>query len=360
MKLYSLFVKAATAALEFQAENGSLPAGNNGPYLDSETPVRNTSHWLITFLKAYQISEEDKFLNAAKNCIAYLHSQTSRPMNATFWHRKNPKKDFSNGLMGQAWTMEALLYAHEVLKDEKSLNLAIEVFKLHPYDKKLSAWKTVNVDGSIRGFDTTFNHQLWFAAIGAKLSKYGDKSIQESTSHFINHIENNMDIYPDGVIKHSPIFYQKAGTKSRLRAKIKELRTPKAQKEKLYSKSVGYHGFNLYALGLIKDTYPELGFFNSQKFLAMMKVVNTEDFHKKLEDSIYGFPYNPPGIELAFAQQQFGEKSKIPGLLSKQFEKSFDTAKSTLNKANPYDLNTAAARFYELYSLDDIDFEFNG
>lgn len=35
----------------------------------------------------------------------------ARPMAATFWHRKNPEKDACNGLIGQAWTIEALTMA---------------------------------------------------------------------------------------------------------------------------------------------------------------------------------------------------------------------------------------------------------
>jgi hypothetical protein len=53
--LYDFLGSAADRGLRFQKEDGSFPPGYNGSYDDPETPVRNTGHWLITFLKAYEI-----------------------------------------------------------------------------------------------------------------------------------------------------------------------------------------------------------------------------------------------------------------------------------------------------------------
>ena len=51
MNLYDLLVDTADRAIEIQRSDGSMPPGHNGPYYDPETPVRNTAHWSITFVR---------------------------------------------------------------------------------------------------------------------------------------------------------------------------------------------------------------------------------------------------------------------------------------------------------------------
>ena len=45
-------------------------------------------------------------------------------MNATFYCRLNPEKDFSNGLIGQAWVIEALVEAHKLTKEDSYIEKA--------------------------------------------------------------------------------------------------------------------------------------------------------------------------------------------------------------------------------------------
>lgn len=352
LDLHTILVRAAQQALNDQKENGSMPAGNNGPYLDPETPVRNTSHWLITFQKAHDLTGEEKYKQAAEKCLSYILSEKARPMNATFWHRKNPNKDFSNGLMGQAWTLEALMTVFKKFGDDKVRKLAEEVFLLHPYNPALAGWKIVNVDGSIKDFDRTFNHQLWFAAIGNELAAFGNREIQNQTSDFISKIRNNLEIYPKGVIRHHPIAFQKAGAKQKLLSNYRELRKSKTLKEYTYSKSVGYHGFNLLALRIIADTTPDLKFFSEVKFKKTIQVLDTTSFQKELEASKYGYPYNPPGLEIANALEKFGDKKKVDTWLNIQMKKTFNFQKDIMGSENSFDKPTAGARIYEACRLE--------
>ncbi len=92
MNLYDVVLLSASSALSMQKGDGSMPSGWNGPYHQSETPVRNTAHWLITFLKAYEITNDAGYKEAAEKCAEYLLSDNARPLNATFWHRKIAKK----------------------------------------------------------------------------------------------------------------------------------------------------------------------------------------------------------------------------------------------------------------------------
>ena len=61
-----MILLSASSALKLQKEDGSMPAGWNGPYHQSETPVRNTAHWLITFLKAYEITNNARYKRGCK------------------------------------------------------------------------------------------------------------------------------------------------------------------------------------------------------------------------------------------------------------------------------------------------------
>lgn len=329
-----------------------MPAGHNGPYHDLETPFRNTSHWLISFLKSYELTGEIKYKEAGEKALAYLLSNEARSMRATFWQRKKQKKDFTNGVIGQAWTLEALEYAFRFFGDDQGLKLAEDVYKLHPYDSVNQAWEIVNVDGSNRGFDDTFNHQLWFAVIGSRLANHGDLDIKSQTQDFIYAIKKNIKMYRDGVIMHLPTFYQRTTIKNKIGTVVSVLRTSKTQSENKYMKSVGYHGFNLYALGIIKEQ--SLVFFESKEFKKAIKVIRTDRFKDLLDKSNYSYDYNPPGFELGFAQQKFDSENFDSYFLARDVMKSFDREEEAWGINNKFDPSTASARVYEVYLLENV------
>jgi hypothetical protein len=362
MKLKELFIKSAETGLKLLDEHGSMPPGHNGPHHDPETPVRNTSHWLIIYLKAYELSGDSRFKNAADVCLNYLLSNEARPGQATFYHRKNPKKDFSNGIIGQAWTLEALAYSSQFFSDPRILQTAEEVFTLHPYDQTVQAWRIVNPDGTILGFDRTFNHQLWFASIGCNLIRLGVSSAEKPVQHFIQHLHKNIEIYPDGVIKHYPYAYSYPPgwrkTAGRMKNRVESLFRPV---DDSYSHSVGYHAFNTYALEVIFRFSPESSFFNTGLYRKTLDVFDRKSFQENLSAAEFGFPYNPPGIEIAVSIQSL---QRINGdepidsqqfWLNEQFARNFDFTSFTMTRNTP-DPNTYQARLYELYRLDNFEF----
>lgn len=384
--LYECLTKSAKKALSLQQNDGSMLAGHNGPYFDPETPVRNTGHWLITFLKVYEITKEKRFLDAAHKALCYLLSNQARPMGITFWHRKNPEKDFCNGLIGQAWSIEALTCAENYFDAPNILRIAKEVFLLHPFDEKLGLWRRVEVNGSYLSVDETFNHQLWFAASGSLLCQNcKNKEIIKRVHIFMDKIENSLNLYNSGLIVHH---LKSKNLIDMLKRMIRAFSNKETKKQiiskaagifmdkidnvltlhdsgltnyhlKSKSKAAGYHQFNLYAFALLKKYNPEHQFWQSRKFNLLWKHANTEQYEKELYNSEFGYPYNPPGFEMPFALEIFGEqmagKQKKQELwLSEQFQRSFNFDSYLMEKGTK-DPITHAARIYEATRLPDLN-----
>jgi len=253
-KLRDLIIKSAERGIKMQLDNGSMPAGHNGPHNDQETPLRNTGHWCITFLKVFEWTKKREFRESAEKAANYLTSKETRPMNATFWCRKNSKKDFSNGLIGQAWVIEALALASNKLETSKYGEIAEKVFLLHPFNKKIGLWQGVNVDGSYLPIDMTLNHQLWFATSGFLLTKYagaGDE-VRYRVRRFFEQFEKNLYVYKNGLISHiihNP-FYSGSSIVKLVYYDIKKIVRIYSQPQR--EREIGYHSFNLYALALLK------------------------------------------------------------------------------------------------------------
>jgi len=88
MTLKDLIIKTAESMFVLQNEQGSFPAGRNGPYFDPETPVRNSGHWLIIFAKCYELTGDDKFRNKVHKVAEYLCSKDARPSRLFFLSSK--------------------------------------------------------------------------------------------------------------------------------------------------------------------------------------------------------------------------------------------------------------------------------
>jgi hypothetical protein len=363
MPLGKLFIRMCDNALELQLSDGSMPPGHNGPHMDHETPVRNTSHWLIAFGKAWELSGGKKFREAAFACLGYLKSPEARPGNGAFWHRKNPKKDFSNGVMGQAWTLEALIFSAHTFNDIDAASLAEEVFNLHPYDSDVQAWGILDLNGIPVGPDRTFNHQLWFASMGCRLMKMGYSSVSAATTDFVLSIHQNIGYYKDGVIRHYPYGYTRQNTLRKWAgAQLHGLKHKLRPDQKAYSHSLGYHAFNTYALHAIQQMVPDTPVFKQEAFRKSLLVFRSPAFRKHIENATFGFPYNPPGIEIAVSIQSAdfltNEERTETGRywLNRQFRQNFDSSDFSMTK-NTSDPLTYQARIYELYQLDSFDVE---
>lgn len=356
LSLNQLSTTSAAVAAALQAPDGSMPPGHNGPYRDPETPVRDTSHWLITFLHSYKVSGDKCFLEAAQRGVDYLKSEEARPMGATFWHRRNPEKDSCNGLVGQAWTIEALAVAAKALGDDACQRLAEEVFLLHPFGEAAGLWRRVGADGSYLSVDPTFNHQLWFAAAGALLLPSNDARVARRVLRFMDALPKNLALYPSGLIRH-PLM-RALGRRARVRCFVRDLRyraLARSERFSLFGKAIGYHAFNLYAFALLRGQLPRHTFWHSTEMRQALSYVEKPEFSAGLEGNRYGYPYNPAGFEVAFALGAFGSdvQAEQEFWASKQVHRSYDFD-ANLMQLGTEDPVTLAARLYESTRLPDL------
>lgn len=332
-----------------QRPDGSFPAGHNGPYNDPETPVRNTAHFLFLLSSVFEYDPSPLIRQSAEKAIGYLFSKNARPYWKTFYCRDKNNKDRCNGLVGQAWVMEALIKASHVFQRSDCYELAEEVFFLHKWDGKVGAWQRMNVDGEVLTFDSTFNHQLWFAAVSAQLKSTPDALFQAKS--FLRKVASNVMLYPDGVIFHaSPLGhlsdYLGKGVKGFSSEILVRLLSVNRKKE-LYSKSVGYHGFNIYAFAMLRESFPSEKLWQQDVLMRITEVVKLPSFQAALLKSEYGYFYNLAGVEIAFAAEVLKGDGKLAEIwLDRQFELTYQDEHHPFVR-NAADKNTAIARLYQ-------------
>ena len=378
MNLAEFILELSEKALE-QPIN-YITAGHNGPYHDLETPVRNSGHWLIAFSKCYEWTGKAKFKEKVAELAKYLCSEDSRPYGYSFHHRNNTGKDKCNGLIGQAWSFEALLEATRVLGDFKYARLAEEVFFQHPFNEGLGLWNPLEVDGRVLPIDTTFNHQLWFAACISLAEVERRTEILRRVKRFLDCLDANLTVLPNGLVYH-PIEYlweKDLFRRFTLQARpkkvvynwlkvLKHLRLSKKQPhdeeevqkrahEKLVYKSVGYHAFNMYAFALLTQQMQDHPFWSSKTFRKMVVYMEGEEYRQALNNNNYGYPYNPPGFEVPFslfilkglAREELIEITRR--WAGEQFRRCFNQQTGKMER-DTEDPDTLTARIYELTRL---------
>ena len=285
MRFGNLLIGVASQWLSQQGKNGAMPPGHNGPYFDQETPVRNTAHWLQLFLLAYELSNEERFEVAAQRCMAYLLKVAPKP-GCSYDHRSAAGKDRCNGLIGQAWTIEALAAAHEHFGEAACLETAQSLVATHPFDAERCLWHRVNPDGEVLPPDNVFNHQLWFAAAASQVAP-PESPNRVCIEQFLARLPENMLLARNGRIQH---LVQEPSIVWRRRVKFFLMRDLGL---KALVKEVGYHLFNLYAFAMMHRTlapdFPELR--------RILDYVLTDEFLSEIAGSPYSYEYNPPGFE---------------------------------------------------------------
>ena len=338
---------------EIEQNNGKAKPGHNGPYHDKETPVRNSGHIAILLLKAYEKTQEPKYKIWAEKLLEYLMSKEARPYNYTFHHRGELEttkgKDKCNGVIGQAWSIEALMKGYEIIGNEKYQELAKKIYKLHKFNPTIGLWKRCSIEGKTMREDLTLNHQIWFASIGTMIK---DEKIEQEIKQFLNKLDKNLETHKNGLIKHMA---RSKYIRKFYMLKNKLMKT-KIDEKYLYNKEASYHAFNLYALARLQNKHPEHEFFKSEKYKKITEYAISEEHITIASENKYGFSYNPSGIELAYflkIQKEQGliiANELIEKAIELQLEKNMNKETKMLSE-NTDDPETLKARIYELCEM---------
>jgi len=357
----------------FDNESIYFNGGHNGPYNDSETPVRNKGHWLIIFSKCFELTGKQIYLDTVRKLAEYLVSKESRPYGYSFHHRLKEVKDKCNGLIGQAWTFAALAHASLVTENPKFAELAEEVFFQHRFNLECGLWNRMEIDGNIESIDSTFNHQLWFAACASILISSRRNEIYRRIISFLDALSENLTVLDNGLICH-PIENQLRGNKFDLSqiSNLKKLKNNvfqimgirnsknydqiKDKNDRMIYKSIGYHQFNIYAFAMLKETIPEHSFWQSPEFGRSVDYLLSDEFKNGISDNIYGFPYNPPGFEIPYSLSVLTDMSESELVeisswwVNEQFKRCYNP-KTRMMDRNTEDSLTHTARIYEVTRL---------
>lgn len=125
-------------------------------------------------------------------------------------------------------------------------------------------------------------------------------------------------------------------------------------------KAIWYHWFNLYAFTILKNNYPKLDFWESDKFKKILNFIDSKKNKNWLVNNDFWLDYNLSWIEISYALQNFVPNSKKNQKywLEKQFIRNYDFEKKSFSK-NTNDPETLTARLYEATRLENIDLDIN-
>ena len=121
----------------------------------------------------------------------------------------------------------------------------------------------------------------------------------------------------------------------------------------MHLKSIGYHGFNLFALVQLRQLFPSHNYFNSKSFESATKYITTPQYRNGLVlEDFFGFGYNLAGLECLSVMSAFGdrfsadERDSVSEVVAEQFAR-MGLAESDRLAPECFDLNTYIASCYK-------------
>ena len=140
---------------------------------------------LKIYIRAYEITDDSKFLPAIDKCIDILLSKKLFPRKKAFLCRTSFGKDYTNGLIGQAWILEALILAGRSLDKVELIDIASKIFTQHHFNEKYYLWHDIDLNGNKLPIKRMINQQIYFASIAAMLSNSKDDKFSKISAHFL-------------------------------------------------------------------------------------------------------------------------------------------------------------------------------
>lgn len=357
MKKYLELIKnIADNNLQIVQDNGSIKAGCNGPYNHKDTAIRNTAHWIVTYSVLYKLYKDERYFNLIIELADYLLEESNYGKCNAIICQKDDSKVFTNGLIGQAWAIEGLVYAYKTTNKNIYIEKAKELFFVQEFDLDKFIWKIVDDEDESK-YDYVYNHQLWFAASGSMICDVCfDEKIDDEIRKFLSNFARNFAVQPSGLIFH--LINCETSTIANIKFKIKAILTDlgiSSRWKELKYLEEGYHLFDLYGFALLKKQYGNEPIFKSKQLNKSIRYATNKRTIEKLgiNEQIfnkYSYGYNSPAFEFPFVDKMLNssmcieEYSKI---LDRQINITFDQNEKMFSKNNN-DKYTLTARVYEL------------
>ena len=359
-----LLTECADAHYERFLRNGYADPGHNGPYGCTDTPVRNTAHWLITYAYLWKTTGQERYKTLALRFAEYLMMEQRKSSSGAVACVERGASDHLNGLIGQAWVIEALVYAYECFGEDTYLDCAEAIFRAQRFDEATGFWRRVEPDGTLLSYDYTLNHQVWFALSGLMLLRHRENDEMRSAleRHLALLDREYFGIHPSGLIRHFGAMKRPRrafnGLYARQYVKYAGLRMKvfKPKKVDIVVQEEGYHLFELFGYALLKRLRPEYRLFRRRDFkkaLAYDRELDALNRRLGTDDpetmNKYAYGYNSPAYEAPFVDLMLNGKAepdRIHALLDLQKELCYNPESRRMDRHNA-DPETLTARLYE-------------
>jgi hypothetical protein len=306
-RLWKALEIAGRAAANLPGPDGRMPSGHNGPYDDKMTPVRNTAHWVCLFGALAEETGNPAFQRAAHKCADYLCSEDAQS-SGLLRNRMARAKDPWNGLIGQVWALEALLFAGTRMSRTDCMRLFHEVLIHLPFDESVCLWRLSPLGDRSR-LVLTLNQQIWMASLIARAAEVVNADQLKSVELFLSEVAHYVRLRQNGVLRQVISFRSKECVSlprlalvdprnvllgHHLQAVCRRLRWGALA-------DLGYHAFTLFGLAQIKLAFPMHPFWSDAQLRMSLDTCAREEFYQQNVTNPFGGGYHLVGIETALS-----------------------------------------------------------
>lgn len=358
-KVLLFITQTANEHIRCIMEKGFANPGKNGPFGQKDTPIRNSAHWLIVYSYLWKETNKDDY---KKTCFVLYNYLKGEFLKSKYGVLKSfdEQPDYQiNGIIGQTYVSESLLYFGSVFGDQEALEIATKIYVTCPYNKHKHRWEVVDINGVNVGIDNIITHQLWHAAIGSELfSIVHNECIKIEVDDFVNNVDKIIRLNSGNLIVDADFKYSAKQLIKGFIFKMTCYKNPMKFDPLVFER--GYHLYHLYALTILKRN----GFISRKLDIiydkALQTVGNLRLFEKKIgycndysRRNIYAFGYNSPAFVYPYI---FGSRDLDFANSLRLLDDQINYIRYKQLKADDYlfDEDTLLARMYELIRTLDL------
>jgi len=333
-----------------ELETAFVPGGHNGPHYDIESPVRNTSHFVVFLVCAQKISDDFRDDRLIRMLANWYILNNEFFLQEVFVHRTpSENKDCVNGVIGPAWVLEALYYLHEYTQNPSFRELASKIAGGHKFSNKGGLWFRNDPVSNKYNTDKTLDHQVWFA-YSLALNQFKQKEV----TLFLDSLNGPLfRTHSTGLIKHIAFENSPKGW-----AVFYMNEAKRGFHSHLDNLEHGYHIYTLAGLTLLRKYYGNHPFYRSDKFNRALTYIDNINF-EDLRSNKFFYNYNHPLGSLLLINRIFGDCFNASKAIEDVVKVSADIGMLKENEfVNLSDWIGSKSRLYELVNTNDICVEF--